>query len=76
MIWQAKFIRGEVEPGTTRTVEQFAWLPIYIAGRIVWLEIFEIIQGFVATPHEVLLDNVKTTFVVSKWINLAKRCKQ
>jgi hypothetical protein len=75
MKWNARHTEPEIKEGSTRLVRRFAWLPEYVAGQMVWLEDYEILQGWVNFTYTVELDGEKKTFVVSKWIELSKRIK-
>jgi hypothetical protein len=56
-------------------VRRFAWLPEYVAGKMVWLEDYEILEGRINFTYTVELDGDKKMFVVGKWIELSKRIR-
>lgn len=73
MQWLAKHTRAQYAKGATRLFRRFAWLPVYIAGKIVWLEYFETLQMYDVTEYQVLIEESKVSFHITKWIDLSKR---
>lgn len=73
MKWQARYTKADYEPGTTRLKRVFAWLPTYIGGIMVWLETYEVLQGYIAQDYPVKIDGEGTAFRVSRWVDLSKR---
>lgn len=73
MRWKAKHTRIEIKDGTTRLKRLFAWLPTYIAGTIVWLEQYEILQVYIILEQKVKIEEKEFTFAIGNWKNLSKR---
>jgi len=73
MRWNAANIATEIANGTLRLQRRFAWLPVYIHAKYVWLEFFEILQMYEVKTYHALIDNQLTAFQSGKWINLSKR---
>jgi hypothetical protein len=75
MIWKAKYTHVDYVNGTTRLKRCFAWLPKYIDGNIIWLETYDILQGYISNKYTVTVDDKNVDFIKFQWINLANRCK-
>jgi hypothetical protein len=73
MRWNAANIRTDNKQGDISLIRRFAWLPTYIAGKIVWLEFFDILQMYEVHTYTVTIDEQQTAFVTGKWIHLSKR---
>lgn len=73
MKWQARYTKADYEPGTTRLKRVFAWLPTYISGTMVWLETYEILQGYIAQEYQVKIDGEVHGFRNAGWVDLSKR---
>lgn len=75
MRFQTDYIKADHKPGVTRLLQRFAWFPVTIKDQIVWFETYHILQVYRQTVEKVLIDKEEYTFVLGRWINLAKRCK-
>lgn len=75
MKWPAKHTEVEPVPGSVRVRNRFAWKPIYIAGFIVWLSWYEILQVYRVTEEKLKIEDKDIIFLPGKWLNITKRCK-
>jgi hypothetical protein len=69
----AKYITPDPTPGSTRLKRIFAWRRTEIDGMVVWLEYFEVLEGFITFEYKVLVDGEMKMFKVSRWTELSKR---
>jgi hypothetical protein len=69
----AKYITPDPESGTTRLKRVFAWRRTEIDGIVVWLEHFEVLEGFITFDYKVMVDGEIKLFKVSRWMELSKR---
>ncbi len=73
MKWLAKHTEVNYPHGATRLQRRFAFVPIYISGKMVWLETFEILQMYEEVSYTIKIDGIETIFKVAKWLNVSKR---
>lgn len=76
MRWKAKYTTTDYKEGATRLKRAFAYMPLYITGEIVWLEMYDVLQVYTITKQKAIIDGQEQLFSIGKWINLSKRlCK-
>lgn len=75
MKWPAKYVLPENKDGDTRLKRVFAWLPTNIAGVIVWLSTYELLQVYRIKEEKVKIDSEEVIFLPGNWVNITKRCK-
>lgn len=73
MKWKAKYTKVDYPNLATRVKRVFAWKPTYIAGLIVWLQYYEVLQVYEIKEFIVEIDGEKVYFSKSDWIDLSKR---
>lgn len=76
MKWKSKYTKPQITPNSTRLLRKFAWVPRYIDGNVVWLEYYEVLQGYIPMNYSVHLDGKNVNFIVLEWINLSERLVQ
>lgn len=59
--------------GDTRYVNRFAWLPIKIKETTIWLEKYQVLEAYIGSTYNVVVDGKNINFVVYSWIVLSKR---
>jgi len=64
-----------LKPGTTRTTLRFAWLPIFISGCWIWLERYEVLEGYMRFQYPVTVNDKQLIATVDNWILLSKRIR-
>ena len=69
----ARYTQPVYTPGTTRLKRVFAFLPTYVAGYIVWLSFYEILQGYIEQQYKLRVDGTDKGFVVGEWKDISKR---
>jgi hypothetical protein len=60
-------------PGSTRTKVKFAWWPVRIGGAKVWLESYEILESYIVTEYQVIVDNEYRSATIGNWKEISKR---
>jgi hypothetical protein len=70
---KTKFVFADPEPGTTRLRRVFAWLPKVINGEKIWLEYYDVLEGFIVADYQVRIDGDLKGVRVSNWLTLDKR---
>lgn len=65
----------EVKPGDTRLVIKFAWLPLFIGKRVIWLERYESLELYTEMVYNVMIESKSVLFSVCNWIEISKRLK-
>jgi len=75
MRWKAKYTKAEYSNKTTRLKRKYAFLPVYIAGDMIWLETYEVLQAYIVEEVSVILENSESLvfFQRASWIDLSKR---
>jgi hypothetical protein len=73
MRWIATYTESAIMPGSTRLKRIFAWRPRNISGVVVWLEYYEVLQGYEVKAGDFILDNKPIKFSISQWINISER---
>jgi len=73
MKWLAKHTKTDYSNGATRLKRFFSWLPIYISGKMIWLEMYEVLQVYEIKTYAVIIEDKEVVFKVSNWVNLSKR---
>jgi hypothetical protein len=74
MRWRAKYTKVDYKHGSTRQKTSFAWCPTYIAGEMVWLEFYEVLQVYIIDEVELeLVAGEKNFFAQSRWKDVSKR---
>lgn len=73
MRWKATYTKSNYAPGTTRLARRRAWLPTYIGGDMVWLEVYEVLQFFQITKYPVIVDGEPQEFIKGEWVDISKR---
>lgn len=68
-----RYVTTEPAVGTTRLKRVFAFTPIVIGGDYVWLEFYELLQGYITLKYKVMIDGEPKEVAVSSWITLSKR---
>lgn len=73
MRWKAKYTKTDYPHGSTRLKRVFSFLPVYIAGNMVWLENYEILQAYIIREHELEVEGEKAFFSIAEWTDISKR---
>lgn len=73
MRWLAKHTKIEPVDGSVRVERRFAFFPHYIAGTMVWLETYEILQVYRIHEEKVTIDDKQITLLAGQWINLGDK---
>lgn len=68
-------VGSSVKPGTTRIVPLFAWLPVFISDSYVWLERYEVLEGYIQMQYTVIVNDKTVVASVCKWLELSKRLR-
>lgn len=73
--WAMKVKRANlgVKIGSIRLLKRFAWLPLFIGDDLIWLERYEVLQGYIGQQYQLSIENKPVTFTVADWITLSKR---
>jgi len=72
------FTRITPEPGTSKIIKRFAWLPIFVGNECIWLERYEVLLVWTSITHPAVVKdkagNDKEIYLeYSQWLPLAKR---
>lgn len=70
---KAKYTATQYPAGATRQKRVFAWRPTYVAGDIVWLEYYEVLQAYIIDEIPLRLEGKDQLFTVGAWRDISKR---
>lgn len=70
---KTKFVHSDIESGTTRLRRVFAWFPIVIGGDRIFLEYYEILEGYIVNEYIVQIDDAPKSIKAGSWVKLSKR---
>ena len=68
-----RYVNTEPVIGTTRLKRVFAFIPLSIGGDYIWLEFYELLQGYCTTKYKVVIDGELKELSVNEWKTLSKR---
>lgn len=69
----SKYTHPVIEEGSTRMMRVFAYLPIEVGGYRIWLEHYEVLQGWIIERFKLKVDGQDKAFEVGKWVDISKR---
>jgi hypothetical protein len=69
----AAYTKPDYAPGATRLKRVFAFKPTYVAGYIVWLSFYEVLQGYIEQQYRLRVEGAEKGFVVGEWKDISKR---
>ena len=68
-----RYVNTEPVIGTTRLKRVFAFIHHAIQNDYVWLEFYELLQGYVQSKYKVVIDSELKELSVNEWKTLSKR---
>lgn len=68
-----KYVQPEPIPGSTRIKRVFAFLPTTVDQFIIWLEWYEVLEGYVKQDFLLKVDGVDKGFRLGEWRTISKR---
>ncbi len=68
-----KYVQPEPLPGSTRIRRVFAFLPIAVGDFVVWLEWYEVLEGYVKEDYMLKVEGIDKGFRLGSWRTISKR---
>lgn len=68
-----KYVQNEPTVGQTRIKRVFAFFPIEVGAFVVWLEWYEVLEGYVKEDFLLYVDGVDKGFRLEGWRFISKR---